>query len=85
MGRITIPYKPWPLQRAIHRDLKRLNVLVCHRRFGKTVMAINQLLKDAATLEQRNPRFAYLAPQRNQAKQVVWDYLKYYAGAIPGA
>ncbi len=35
---IEIPYEPRPLQEKIHNELKRFNVLVCHRRFGKTVI-----------------------------------------------
>jgi hypothetical protein len=36
---IDIPYKPRPLQREVHKSLKRFNVLVCHRRFGKSVLS----------------------------------------------
>jgi predicted phage terminase large subunit-like protein len=32
---IIIPYTPRPLQRVIHDSLKRFNVVICHRRFGK--------------------------------------------------
>ncbi|KAF0235069.1 MAG: hypothetical protein FD177_228 [Desulfovibrionaceae bacterium] len=86
MGRVvTIPYSPRPLQRELHRNRKRFTVLVCHRRFGKTVWGINELLKDACTKVCKNYRGAYLAPLLKQAKQVAWDYLKEYAGAIPGA
>lgn len=59
-------------------------MVVCHRRFGKTVMAINHLLKCALTCERERPRFGYLAPTYKQAKTVAWDYLKHYARAIPG-
>jgi len=38
MNTITIPYKPRELQQQVHKSLKRFNVLVCHRRFGKTVL-----------------------------------------------
>ena len=44
---IIIPYTPRPLQREVHNNLKRFNVLVCHRRFGKSVLSINQLIKTA--------------------------------------
>jgi len=39
--KIVIPYKPRKHQLEVHKDLKRFNVLVCHRRFGKTVLCIN--------------------------------------------
>jgi hypothetical protein len=46
---------------------------------------INQLLKDALTCQLPRPRYAYLAPFRNQAKTVAWDYLKHFSAPIPGA
>lgn len=84
MGEVIIPYRPRPLQAQIHEELKRWNLLVCHRRFGKTVLAINQLLKSALTNTERAPRYAYLAPLRNQAKAIAWDYLKFYSAPVPG-
>ena len=84
---IDIGYTPRPLQVELHRmlDENRFNVLVMHRRFGKTVCAINQLLKRAILERQPNPRLAYIAPTYRQAKSVAWDYLKQYAGAIRGS
>jgi phage terminase large subunit len=83
---ITIPYSPWPLQRVLHDALDdhRWAVAVCHRRFGKTVLAINQLLKCALLCQKDRPRFAYIAPYRNQAKDAAWAYLKHYSNVIPG-
>lgn len=85
MSEIHIPYSPRPLQRELHESLSahRWGVVVCHRRFGKTVMAINHLLRDAILSDKTNPRFAYIAPTYRQAKNVAWDYLKQFAGAIP--
>lgn len=82
---IEIPYAPRPLQAELHNQLssKRWGVVVCHRRFGKTVMAINHLLRDAILTPKPNPRFAYIAPTYRQAKAVAWDYLKQFAGAVP--
>ena len=82
---IKIPYHPRPLQKELHHKLqnKRWGVIVCHRRFGKTVMAINHLLRDAILTDKPNPRFAYIAPTYRQAKAVAWDYLKQFSSAIP--
>ena len=87
MTEIHIPYSPRPLQRKLHDALrdKRWGVVVCHRRFGKTVMAINHLLRDAILTDKTNPRYAYIAPTYRQAKNVAWDYLKQFGGAIPMA
>lgn len=85
MGRVvTIPYTPRPLQREIHSSLKRFSVIVCHRRFGKTVLAINELVKGALLCAERAPRLAYIAPLYKQAKSVAWDYLKHYTHSVPG-
>ena len=83
---IEIPYSPRPLQADLHAQLdkNRWAVIVCHRRFGKTVMAVNHLLRAAIMHTGRSPRFAYLAPTYRQAKAVAWDYLKQFSGAIPG-
>tara|TARA_Y100001980_G_C14542132_1_gene320378 strand:+ start:22 stop:1206 length:1185 start_codon:yes stop_codon:yes gene_type:complete len=51
---------------------------------GKTVMAINHLLRAAVLCPKKAPRYAYLAPTYRQAKAVAWDYLKQFAGGIPG-
>ena len=83
---VRIPYTPRPLQAELHKELSafRWSVIVCHRRFGKTVMGINHLLRDAIMCGKPMARFAYLAPQYRMAKQVSWDYLKHFASDIPG-
>jgi len=63
---------------------KRWGVVVCHRRFGKTVWAINHILRDAMMSKKSHPRYAMMAPTYRQAKSVSWDLLKQYAGGIPG-
>ena len=84
MAQIKIPYKPRDLQAEMHTDLKRWNVLVMHRRFGKTVFAVNHMIKHALTCPLPRPRVALVAPTFTQAKRISWDYVKYYAGVIPG-
>jgi len=81
---IELPYKPRPLQAGLHRSLKRFNVLVAHRRFGKTVFCINELIAKAVASSLPEPRYAYIAPFYRQAKTVAWDYLKRFTGPIPG-
>ncbi len=80
---VKIPYKPRDIQADMHGKLKRWNVLVMHRRFGKTVWAVNELIKTALTCELPRPRVAFIAPTFTQAKRIAWDYVKYYAGVIP--
>ena len=73
---IVIPYTPRPLQREVHNNLKRFNVLVCHRRFGKSVLSINQLIKTAVAKPMR--KCAFIAPTYRQGKSIAWEYLKIY-------
>ena len=77
-------YNPHKYQAEIHANLKRFSVLVCHRRFGKTFLAIATLIDAAISTERENLRFAYVAPYQKQAKQVAWDYLKQFALPIHG-
>jgi hypothetical protein len=82
---ITIPYSPRPQFAPFHERTQRWAAMVCHRRAGKTVSSINDLVKAAVTCPKLDPRFAYLAPYHAQAKDVAWDYLLKYSAPIPGA
>ena len=87
MTKIIIPYTPRQIWRdVIHpaMDQKKRAVLVCHRRFGKTVGCINELIKKAVQNSLRAPQYAYIAPFRNQAERIAWNYLLYYTSPIPG-
>ncbi len=81
---VSTGYQPRPLQADLHRRLRRFSVLVCHRRFGKTVLTINELIDRALRCKLERPRYAYIAPFRNQAKQISWDYLQAHLRPIPG-
>jgi len=83
-GLIRIPYKPRGPFLDLHRRTQRWAVVVAHRRAGKTVACINDLIKAAVTFERPDGRFAYVAPFYSQAKAVAWDYLKHFSRAIPG-
>jgi phage terminase large subunit len=82
---VWVPYRPRALFMPYHQRTQRWAVLVVHRRAGKTVACINDLIMGALTCTHENPRFHYIAPLLKQAKSVVWDYLKKYALVIPGA
>lgn len=71
-------------QDALHDAMRRFNVLVAHRRFGKTVFCINELIDGAGKCELPQPRFAYIAPFFTQAKDVAWSYLKHFTAPVPG-
>ena len=81
---ISTGYKPRHHQQILHASMKRFNVLVCHRRFGKTVFSINELIDKAGRCKKKNPQYAYVAPNYGQAKRVAWDYVKEYTKDYPG-
>lgn len=83
---IVIPYKPRETQLAIHKlmDEHRFGVVVAHRRLGKTVSAINHLIKAAIENQKEAPRYGYIAPTYGQAKRVAWDYLVKFTEALGG-
>lgn len=58
--------------------------MVCHRRAGKTVAAVNDLQRKAIECTRPYPRFAFMAPTRVRAKDIAWQYLKRFAEPIPG-
>lgn len=67
-----------------HQRRERWSCLVCHRRAGKTVSCINDDIREALRTDKKDWRGAYIAPFYAQAKDVAWDYVKRYAGVIPG-
>lgn len=80
-------YRPREPQKLIHQMVKdnRFTVVVAHRRMGKTVSAINQLIHSSLLCDKPSPRFAYIAPTYSQCKRIAWDYLLQYTrplGAI---
>lgn len=83
---VAIPYMPRPLQREVGRlcRSKRFGVLVCHRRFGKTVLGVNVNQQTATMCERERPRVLYIGPTYTQAKATAWDYMQFYARPIPG-
>ncbi len=81
---ISLNYSPRPTQKDLHESLRRFNVILAHRRFGKTVFALMHLIDRALRCKLPMPRYAYIAPTYGQAKRVVWSYLKAYMANIPG-
>lgn len=75
-------YAPRPHFLPFHLRHERWAALVCHRRAGKTVASVNELLTRALASQKPDPRFAYLAPFYGQAKQIAWDYLKGYGAEV---
>lgn len=83
MPEIVIPYCPRPLQARLHGVSARFKVLVLHRRWGKTVWSINELIRASVLNKEKRPRYAYISPTLLQSKDIAWDYLKEYTQPIP--
>ena len=81
---IEIPYVPHKFQQTIHEGLKRFNVVVTHRRFGKTYSMVNECIKRALLCKLPAPRVAYISPLYRQSRDVAWAYFKFFTKNIPG-
>ena len=89
MAEIVVPYRPRPQFVPYHDRTQRFSKIVAHRRFGKTVGCINDMIRAAMTADCSGrmaaaPRFSYIMPTYGQAKDTAWSYLKYFSAPIPG-
>ena len=91
--KIHTGYVPRDWQSKAHIQARRHNVLVFHRRGGKTVWTINHLINKAIKFDAMcpltgepliNPQFGYVATTRAQVENIAWQYLKDYLRHIPG-
>lgn len=84
--KIVIPYTPRKHFLGLHQSKRRWKFVVAHRRAGKSVAAINEMIKRALenTRKDPPPRYAYVGPSFDQTKDLIWGYLKHFAGGIPG-
>ena len=76
-------YLPRKHQDVLHQSLTRFNVIVAHRRFGKSVFCVNELIDQALRNDLRDPKYAYIAPTYAQAKRIIWEELKKYTESYP--
>jgi phage terminase large subunit len=72
-------YRPRQFFNPFHGRKHRWFYLVAHRRAGKTVAAINDILEKALYNTREAPRYGYVGPLLKQAKQIAWDYLKKFS------
>ncbi len=71
-----VDYHPRAVFEPYHARDHRWSVIVAHRRAGKTVATINDLVSHALSNNRPDGRYAYIAPLFNQAKDIAWTYLK---------
>lgn len=76
MGAVDFKYKPRQAFIPFHQRTQRYALMVCHRRSGKTVSCVNELVLRGLYTKKSHARYAYVAPYRQQAKEIAWTYLK---------
>lgn len=68
-------YEPRPAFEGFHHRENRWSVIVAHRRAGKTVAAVLDLVTAALSCTRHRPQFFYIGPLLKQAKAIAWNYL----------
>lgn len=78
MPNYYIDFEPRPAQMLILKrlDAYRFVVAVCHRRLGKTLLAVNWLIREAFASLTPGYRGYYFCSTQKQAKIVSWQYFK---------
>ena len=79
---VRLEYDPRELFIPFHQRPHRWSCMVAHRRSGKTVSCVNDLITRALYSTKKNPRYAYIAPFYRQAKEIAWTYLKEYGKPV---
>ena len=79
---IELDYKPRSVFLDFHDREQRWAVIVAHRRCGKTVACINDIIYKALTEGKEDGRYAYLAPYYAQAKSIAFDYLMKFSEPV---
>ena len=82
MSDFEFPYKPREQLLPFHNRSQRYGLMVCHRRFGKTVGCVGELILRAIYTKKKGAEFAYVGPFRQQAKKIAWSYLKEFTEGI---
>ncbi len=81
---IQLKYKPRAQLGPFHERQQRFALIVAHRRFGKTVGVVNDMVVRALRTPKQNAFYAYVAPYFGQAKQAAWTYIKEAVRDVPG-
>jgi hypothetical protein len=79
---VELDYCPRDVFWDFHERQERWAVIVAHRRCGKTVACINDLIYKALIEGKEDGRYAYLAPYYAQAKSIAFDYLMRFSEPI---
>jgi len=81
---VSVNYEVREAFRPFHSRKQRRAIFVAHRRAGKTVATVNDLVAKALRCKKPKGFFAYIAPFMSQAVQTAWEYLQSAVKDIPG-
>lgn len=73
---MSLVYKPRPQFAPFHHRKQRWAAMNTHRRAGKTVALVNDIIVGALECQQYKPQLAYIGPTYSQAKRIAWSYIK---------
>lgn len=76
MAELSIEYEPREQFVPFHNRSNRFSKIVAHRRAGKTVACIADVVTRATYTAKKNARYGYIAPFQRQAREIAWTYLK---------
>lgn len=79
---VNLGYIARAWQQKVHAGFRRFNVIVAHRRSGKTRLALMALVNSALKAPMDAALFAYLAPFLKQARAIAWAELKRIVGHL---
>jgi phage terminase large subunit len=79
---VELNYEPRDVFEDFHNRDQRWAIIVAHRRCGKTVACINDLIFRAISENKENAQYAYLAPYYSQSKNIAWQYLQQYSEPV---
>jgi hypothetical protein len=79
---VELDYQPRDVFLPFHERTQRWAIIVAHRRCGKTVACINDLIYKAIMEGKEDGRYAYLAPYYAQAKSIAFDYLMRFSEPV---
>lgn len=83
-SQLDLGYVPREQFVAFHKRRQRWACVITHRRCGKTVASIMDLIDHALRHEKgAEARYSYVAPTYSMAKDVVWNYLKRFTANVP--
>lgn len=82
MPDIQLAYEARDVFVPFHMREQRWSVIIAHRRAGKTVACLMDMLDHALRAKLPNSRYAYISPFYVQSKSVAWDYLKAFARPV---